>query len=204
MRYIIAVLICCHLIFESCFGFMSSGTTAPPTVASTDWRAAALRKLDQIEKELDENEKECLYLTRSAEAIRAAELQGSRSMVRRAAFDVGSGATKVEVADVKLHVGILPRPQKAIYSEKINILLTEDLERSTDGSLSPSILTELEGVLRTLKVKASEAGAEQFSGVATAAFRKATNGPQFLQKMQSELGIRLRIITQVIRADLSD
>jgi hypothetical protein len=164
--------------------------------AATDWRAAALKKLDLVEKELDANEKECLDLKKSAEAIRTAELRGARALVRRAAFDIGSGATKIEVADVNLHVSIHPRAQDAIYSEKTNILLTEDLESNTEGSFSSRILGELEQVLRLFKAKAEEVGAEQFAGVATAAFRKAVNGPEFLRRMETELGIRLRIVTQ--------
>ena len=188
------LFICILFISKSCSGVTTGGKLT--TIPTSDWRAAARKKLDTIEQELHENEKECLYLMKTVEAIRTAELQGVRSMVRRAAFDIGSGATKVEVADVKLHVGILPRPQKAVYSEKINILLSEDLEQSTDGSFSLSALNELDKFLKAFKVKATEAGAEQFAGVATAAFRKAENGPEFLRKMETELGIRLRIITQ--------
>jgi hypothetical protein len=174
------------------------GLTSLPTSvsAAVDWRAAALKKLDLVEKELDANEKECLELKKTADAIRTAELRGARAIVRRAAFDIGSGATKVEVADVDFHVSIHPRAQDAIYSEKANILLTEDLESNTDGSFSPRILSELEQALKLFKAKAEEVGAEQFAGVATAAFRKAANGPEFLRRMETELGIRLRIVTQ--------
>ena len=109
----------------------------------------------------------------------------------------------MQVADVKLHVGAFPVPDKAVYSEKKNILLTEDLERSSDGSFSPAVLDELARVLTAFKAKAAAAGAEQFAGVATAAFRKAANGPDFLRRMEGELGIRLRIVAQVAPGAIS-
>ena len=185
------------VIFSTSYGALTSAPTPVAGNQNTDWRSVALRKVEQIEKELDENERACIYLKKTAEAIRTAEFQGAREMVRRAAFDIGSGATKVQVADVKLHVGAFPVPDKAVYSEKKNILLTEDLERSSDGSFSPAVLDELARVLTAFKAKAAAAGAEQFAGVATAAFRKAANGPDFLRRMEGELGIRLRIVAQV-------
>ena len=74
-----------------CSGLISSPTGVS---AAVDWRSAALKKLDLVEKELDANEKECLELKKTTEAIRTAELRGARAIVRRAAFDIGSGQLK--------------------------------------------------------------------------------------------------------------
>ena len=124
-------------------------------------------------------------------------------MARRAAFDLGSGATKLSVADVNFQEGSLPLAKEVVLSRKVDILLTEDLERNNETStFSEAILDVVEATLCQFKAEAEAQGTEQYAGVATAAFRKAKNGQQFLDRIFNKLGIRFYIISQVSCLDL--
>ena len=68
-------------------------------------------------------------------------------MVRRAAFDVGSGAVKMTVADVDMHAGTLPSVAKYLHTARDNLLLAEDLESSGTGAFSEAVLQDLWAIL---------------------------------------------------------
>lgn len=65
-------------------------------------------------------------------------------MVRRAAFDVGSGAVKMCVADLDMHAGLLPSIEREVHSVRENLLLSEELERS-GGLAFPQVRWSLSG-----------------------------------------------------------
>lgn len=56
--------------------------------------------------------------------------------MRRAAIDVGSGSTKLVVAEVDLDQG---RVVRELFVQERPISFSLDTKRSADGSLSPSI-----------------------------------------------------------------
>ncbi len=120
-----------------------------------------------------------LTLTLSAETIRAA-------------FDVGSGQTKVTIAKVDENTG---RPIEILFAEETVVLLGHDFKKNK-GLLSDQILTELEKVLVHYRDLALKLGADELSGVATAVFRESKNGASFIQKARADLGIDLNLITQ--------
>lgn len=111
----------------------------------------------------------------------------------RAAFDVGSGQTKITVAVVDESTG---RPQKVLFAEETVVLVGHDFKKSKDGTLSDAILAELRNVLVHYRDIAEGLGAEELAGVATAVFRESKNGGGFIQQMRDELGIGLKLISQ--------
>lgn len=111
----------------------------------------------------------------------------------RAAFDVGSGQTKMTVAVVDEATG---RPQKVLHEEEVVVLVGHDFKKSKTGMLSEAILAELRTVLERYRTIAVGLGAEELAGVATAAFRESKNGGDFIQKLKSEFGIDLKLISQ--------
>ncbi|MCE5317219.1 MAG: hypothetical protein LLG04_07640 [Parachlamydia sp.] len=111
----------------------------------------------------------------------------------RAAFDVGSGQTKITVAVVDESTG---RPQQVLFSEETVVLVGHDFKKSKNGILSDAILSELKNVLVRYCDIAKGLGAEEMAGVATAVFRESKNGGEFVQKVKDELGIGLKLISQ--------
>lgn len=97
-----------------------------------------------------------------------------------AAIDIGSMEHKLVVATVGKDIEVL-------HSEAVGVALALDLQRSgSDGSLSPAIVEESRSVRRRFRETANHFGAVQTAGVATAVFRRASNGREALGE-----GIRL-------------
>ncbi len=110
--------------------------------------------------------------------------------VTRAAFDLGSGTFKLAVAEVagnQVHLK---------FSKVMKVGLGLDLAESTNGLLSEKVQKVALKSLIELLQDAQAQGATQFAGIATAAFRHATNGEALLQKLKQDTGIHLRLITQ--------
>lgn len=82
------------------------------------------------------------------------------------------------------------------FSEQTSVLLTQDLRVHNSGALSDTILATSREVLSGFKAAAEKLGASDYRGVATAVFRKATNGLEYLQSIADNLNIRVQIISQ--------
>jgi exopolyphosphatase/guanosine-5'-triphosphate,3'-diphosphate pyrophosphatase len=111
----------------------------------------------------------------------------------RAAIDIGSGSTRLKVAKVdrcknKALEVLLEREEKVDYKE--------DLTKSHRNSFSDEIMATGLATLRTLKTEAEKFSPKEYVAVATAAFREAKNGQKFIEKINVELWINARIITQ--------
>ena len=116
----------------------------------------------------------------------------------RAAFDIGSGTTKMVVASVdtcRQHV------VKFLEEEKIPVGYKEDLGTS-QGKFSEDIQKRGLEALQQLIGMAQKYDPEKFVGVATSAFRSSSNGALFADRISRELGIRTQIITQKSEAIL--
>ncbi len=117
----------------------------------------------------------------------------------RAAIDVGSGTTKMKVAEVdackKSLIKIIHKIDKKVSYKK-------DLSASAKGQFSATILQLGMKILKQLKAVAHHHGAYEIRGVATSAFRKASNGSSFLSKVKKQLGISIDIISQKEEAEL--
>ena len=117
------------------------------------------------------------------------------STVIRAAFDVGSGATKFAVAAVGSDLSVGP-------------ILTEDnremlLKHSMVNQILPqSALDKCYGILCEYVDRAKEYRTIEFVGVATAVFREAKNGQEFLDKVRANLGIKIFIASQSFEGQL--
>lgn len=108
----------------------------------------------------------------------------------RAAFDLGSGTFKLSVAEV------IGNDIQIKFSKTIKVGLGLDLAENQSRSFSEKIQAIASSALAELVKDAQEKGATQFAGVATAAFRHATNGNNFLDKLVKETKIPIRLISQ--------
>jgi len=118
---------------------------------------------------------------------------GKKCLENRAAFDVGSGVTRVVVAKVdKCQAKII----KELLYEKIQVSYKDELEVSTDNSLSPKILKQGIDSLKVLAKKARSFRPVGYVGVATSVFRQASNGPSSIEMLAKESGIKIHVIDQ--------
>ncbi len=125
-----------------------------------------------------------LFLTFSADV--------NADIIRRAAFDFGSGKIKLQVADVDTENHFIVQ---SLYSEAIVVQLSEDAANN-QGFFSEKIQKQAITVAQNFKEKAIELGAIQFIGIATEAYRKAPNGQDLIDKYLYELNIPVKMISQ--------
>ena len=117
---------------------------------------------------------------------------GEGQSVRRAIFDIGSGSTKMVVADVDLNTGKI----EFVYSHQQPVPYKLDLEQSANNRFSEKVCNQGIAVLARMKWLALQQGASQFAAVATSAFRTAGNGMEFMKLITAVLGIPTRVISQ--------
>lgn len=115
-------------------------------------------------------------------------------LVRRAAFDIGSGASKVVVADVHAATGVLAAPP--VFEAERPCAFKADAQASQDGALSDAIRQDGERVIAALAARARAEGATHACGIATEVFRTAPNGLAFLEHMQSLTNVPFSILSQ--------
>lgn len=112
---------------------------------------------------------------------------------RRAAWDLGSGSVKVKAAlvntcELRIVKVLLEESQKANFKE--------DLDRSKKKEFRETTRAEARRFVARMKEKLKELEVDRHLGVATAAFREARNAPEYLDSLNRELGINVKLITQ--------
>ena len=101
-------------------------------------------------------------------------------LVRRAAFDVGSGSTKLLVANVDERGTVCGHP---LFEVEKPMPFKAAAQASPDGSLSEEVMRRGLELLGSLAAKAHELGTVEASGAATEVFRTAPNGQAFLDEV---------------------
>ncbi|EGD74002.1 hypothetical protein PTSG_12350 [Salpingoeca rosetta] len=110
-----------------------------------------------------------------------------------AALDIGSGRTKMDVVVLKGGAVV-----ETLFSEHREVFFAHDYAMNGHKNLSDKITTHGMTVLKDFKKTATELGAQRISGAATQVFRKAENGPAFLDRVKRELGMDVRVISQAV------
>jgi len=120
--------------------------------------------------------------------------------VNRALFDIGSGATKFKLVQVDT---CKHKILQTYFKKDVSVPYQESLNNAKDGNFSPEVIQLGFDTLKALKAKAEGvAPIDEAFGLATAAFRKAKNGPAVLEKFEQGLGISIEIISQEMEAIL--
>lgn len=116
-------------------------------------------------------------------------------LTMRAAIDVGSGNTKMKVAQVDQ---CEQKIVKIVGEIGHKVDFKEDLMRSPDGNLSDSLKQKAMTVFLSFKQLAINLDVKDtnIAGVATAALRDAKNGKEFLKEVEQTLGVRIKVISQ--------
>lgn len=113
-------------------------------------------------------------------------------VVRRAAFDLGSGKMKMQVVDFDTETN---RIIKVICREQAMILLAEDLAVQGNNKLSQKAQDSAVAAMCKMKELALSHGVTEFAGIATSAYRQAHNGQQLVDRYKNELSIPVTIIS---------
>lgn len=121
------------------------------------------------------------------------EIIAAEGIVRRAAFDIGSGQVKMQIADLDLGSDTLV---SVLLNENVRIPIREDLDKSLDETISPDFQDRLVSALAGLMEKAEPYLPSAYHAVATEALRLAKNGPQIVEKIKLVTGLTVTIVTQ--------
>lgn len=111
----------------------------------------------------------------------------------RAAFDVGSGSTKMKVVEFNTCTQDVTQ---TLLEDQVKVDYREALEKNPAGEFPESVQTEGLVALEKLKGEAQSKGAKKFTGIATAAFRQAKNADSFVKVIREKLVIPLKVISQ--------
>ncbi len=114
-------------------------------------------------------------------------------LVRRAAFDIGSGGVKFQVSDVDLRTNTIAH---TLLVRSASVPLKDDLLKSPDGNLSLEIQERMIQVISQLVQEAETFHPEAYHGIATEGMRLAKNGPFLAERIQKETGVPVTIISQ--------
>lgn len=112
---------------------------------------------------------------------------------RRAAVDVGSGGTKVCIADVDVKTNQIV---KVLFEQSYTVPYQAYLEASEDQSFNEEI--QQKGLRAFVEIKEilDQYQVSKVAAVATEAFRKSANGIEFADTVAKTTGIPLTVISQ--------
>nr|WP_321513917.1 hypothetical protein [uncultured Pseudodesulfovibrio sp.] len=122
------------------------------------------------------------------------------SVVRRAAFDIGSAVIKCTIADVNISTGQIVEVIETL-NEKVDF--AEDIARSYDSNLSREIMDAGIKALEKMKRVTADLHVEESSAAGGAVFRSARNGRAYFVRIKEETGIPSRIVSEQQAAMLS-
>ena len=108
-----------------------------------------------------------------------------------AAFDVGSASTKLKVARVDTCQQLI---LKHLYDASKKVNYKVDLEISENSTFSKEIMAKGVAALRTLKSAAEKYNPDSYTGVATSAFRKASNRETIISEIERVTNIALTVL----------
>jgi exopolyphosphatase/guanosine-5'-triphosphate,3'-diphosphate pyrophosphatase len=114
-------------------------------------------------------------------------------IVRRVAFDIGSGQIKMQISDVDVTVNKIAN---VLFTDTAYVALREDLAKSLDGRFSIEIQNKTIDAISQLIRKALSYHPDAYHAVATESFRLAKNGLEFSKKIEEQTQLAVTIVTQ--------
>jgi len=120
--------------------------------------------------------------------------------VLRATIDIGSGATKLRVAEVNLREHKIV---KILETKNFAVPYQEQLARSSTGAFDEAVMkTGLQAIEESAQI-AKKFNVEKVIAVATASFRNAKNASDFIDRIYEKTGVRVYIIDQNLEGELA-
>lgn len=118
----------------------------------------------------------------------------------RAAVDIGSGATKLKIAEINTSTHKIT---KILFNEQYAVPYQEHLEKSTDKNFDSTVMATGLASLKKSSEIAKKYGVQKVVAIATAAFRKAGNADEFIKEIEKETGIKVYVIDQELEGKLA-
>jgi exopolyphosphatase/guanosine-5'-triphosphate,3'-diphosphate pyrophosphatase len=120
-------------------------------------------------------------------------------IVRRAAVDIGSGTTKLTIADINTDSNQIVH----IWYQSIEpIELRRDLAASSDGYLSKNIEEQLISTFKEMKAKTRQFAPQQWFGIGSSVFRTAKNGQQVLNRLKTDEDVTIRLVSHAEEGEI--
>ncbi|MBS0908097.1 Ppx/GppA phosphatase family protein [Tatumella sp. JGM118] len=120
-------------------------------------------------------------------------VSASPCLQNRAAIDIGSGSTKIAVAEVDT---CQHQIRKMLYQQQLPVSYNDALMHATDSRLPDSIIGQGLDALKQEIKQVNRFHPVTIEGVATAVFRNAENGQQVVQLFNQQTPAHIRIISQ--------
>ena len=111
----------------------------------------------------------------------------------RMGFDIGSGSTKMMVAKIDYCKNKI---LEVLHQDSRPVAFNEDLEKSTDGNLSPAIIDKGAQTIEEMLKKGKSFKPKKTAGVATSVFRKSKNGVDIIKGYARKFKVQLEVISQ--------
>jgi exopolyphosphatase/guanosine-5'-triphosphate,3'-diphosphate pyrophosphatase len=112
---------------------------------------------------------------------------------RRAAIDIGSGGTKVAVADVDTETNQIVQ---IVLDTSFSVPYQASLDKSLDGTFDQETKALGLTTFKEIRKIADQYQVQKVMAIATSAFRKANNSKGFILEIEKESGIKVQIISQ--------
>lgn len=112
---------------------------------------------------------------------------------RRAAIDIGSGGTKLAIADVDTETNQIIQ---IIDDQSFAVPYQASIDKSHDGTFDEETQTLGLRTFQKIKEIANQHQVQKISAIATSAFRKANNSQSFIKEIEKQTQIQIRIIPQ--------
>lgn len=117
----------------------------------------------------------------------------------RAALDIGSGQTKITVADVN----IASNKIVCIHQQSVKfVFLRKDLAMSPEGLLSKTIQSHLIETLNEMQQASVIHNPTKWIAAGTSVFRQAQNSQTFIEETEKATGIKIKVISQAEEAEI--
>lgn len=112
---------------------------------------------------------------------------------RRAAIDVGSGGTKLAIADIDTETHQI---LELILENSFPVPYQASLDKSSDGTFDSETKKLGLKIFKEIKEIADQNQVQKIVAIATSAFRKSNNSKEFISEIEIVTGIDVQIIPQ--------
>jgi exopolyphosphatase / guanosine-5'-triphosphate,3'-diphosphate pyrophosphatase len=117
----------------------------------------------------------------------------SAEIERRAAIDIGSGSTKVAIANVDNETNQII---DIVLETSFPVPYQASLDKSEDGTFDKETKALGLSTFKEIKALIDQYQVERIAAIATSAFRKANNSKSFISQIRKETSIQIQIISQ--------
>lgn len=122
-----------------------------------------------------------------------------RHFETRAALDIGSGQTKITIADVNT----VSNKIVCIHQQSVKfVFLRKDLAMSPEGILSKTIQSHLIETLNEMQQASAIYNPVKWIATGTSVFRQAQNSQEFIEETEKATGIKIQVISQAEEAEI--